>query len=84
MEMNKVKIMSELFKIIAIIAYITMIITVIVVPSDDNMYEYMFYELAIFLFSSYSKCIVDTKILERIIKEEIQKLGDRSNRRNKW
>lgn len=78
------KIMSELFKIIAIIAYITMIITVIVVPSDDNMYEYMFYELAIFLFSSYSKCIVDTKILERIIKEEIQKLGDRSNRRNKW
>ena len=78
------KILSELFKIIAIITYITMIITVIVVPSDDNVYEYMFYELAIFLFSSYSKCLVDTKILERIIKEEIQKLGDRSNRRNKW
>ena len=50
------KILSELFKIIAIITYITMIITVIVVPSDDNVYEYMFYELAIFLFSSYSKC----------------------------
>ena len=77
------KILSELFKIIAIITYITMIITVIVVPSDDNMYEYMFYELAIFLFSSYSKCIVDTKILERIIKEEMWRLEDRSNRSNK-
>ena len=83
MEMNKVKIMSELFKIMAIITYITMIITVIVVPSDDNVYEYMFYELAIFLFSSYSKCLVDTKILERIIKEEMWRLEDRSNRSNK-
>lgn len=77
------KILSELFKIIAIITYITMIITVIVVPSDDNVYEYMFYELAIFLFSSYSKCLVDTKILERIIKEEMWRLEDRSNRGNK-
>lgn len=77
------KIMSELFKIMAIITYITMIITVIVVPSDDNVYEYMFYELAIFLFSSYSKCIVDTKILERRIKKEMQKFWDRSNRSNK-
>ncbi|MDM8261877.1 hypothetical protein [Ligilactobacillus salivarius] len=77
------KILSELFKIIAIITYITMIITVIVVPSDDNVYEYMFYELAIFLFSSYSKCLVDTKILERIIKEEMWRLEDRSNRSNK-
>lgn len=77
------KIMSELFKIMAIITYITMIITVIVVPSDDNVYEYMFYELAIFLFSSYSKCLVDTKILERIIKEEMWRLEDRSNRSNK-
>ena len=81
--MNKVKIMSELFKIMAIITYITMIITLIVVPSDDNVYEYMFYELAIFLFSSYSKCIVDTKILERRIKKEMQKFQDRSNRSNK-
>ena len=77
------KIMSELFKIMAIITYITMIITVIVVPSDDNVYEYIFYELAIFLFSSYSKCLVDTKILERIIKEEMWRLEDRSNRSNK-
>ena len=67
----------------AIITYITMIITVIVVPSDDNVYEYIFYELAIFLFSSYSKCLVDTKILERIIKEEMWRLEDRSNRSNK-
>lgn len=67
------KIMSKLFKILGFITYITMIITVIVVPSDDNVYEYMFYELAIFLFSSYSKCIVDTKILERRIKKEMQK-----------
>lgn len=78
------KMLSKLFKIMAIITYITMIITVIVVPSDDNVYEYMFYELAIFLFSSYSKCIVDTKILERRIKKEMQKFEDRSNRRNKW
>ena len=77
------KMLSELFKIMAIITYITMIITVIVVPSDDNVYEYMFYELAIFLFSSYSKCLVDTKILERIIKEEMWRLEDRSNRSNK-
>ena len=81
--MQRMKILSELFKIIAIITYITMIITVIVVPSDDNVYEYMFYELAIFLFSSYSKCLVDTKILERIIKEEMWRLEDRSNRSNK-
>lgn len=77
------KIMSELFKIMAIITYITMIITVIVVPSDDNVYEYMFYELAIFLFSSYSKCIVDTKILERIIKKEMWKLEEKELNRSK-
>lgn len=77
------KMLSKLFKIMEIITYIVMIITVIAVSSDANVYEYLFYEIVIFSLFSYSKYIVDAEILKRRIKKEMQKLEDRSNRRNK-
>ena len=75
--------LSKLFKILAIITYIAMIITVIVVHPDANVYEYLFYEIVILSLFSCSKYIVDTKILERRIKKEMHKIKDKSNRRNK-
>lgn len=70
------KILSKLFKTIEIITYIAMIITVITVSSDANVYEYLFYEIVIFSLFSYSKYIVDVELLKRKIKESDGKLAD--------
>lgn len=78
------KMLSKLFKILGFIVFIAMPVTEIVFRHDANVDEYViFYEVPIFLLFYFLKYIVDTKILERRIKKEMQKLDDRSNRRNK-
>lgn len=77
--------LSKLFKILGFIVFIAMLVTEIVFRHDANVDEYVIlYEVPIFLLFCFLKYIVDTKILERRIKKEMQKLEDRSNRRNKW
>ena len=78
------KIMSKLFKILETIAFIAMIITLIIFWHDTNhLLEYILYEGGIFLLCHYSKYIVDAKFLKRRVKKEMQRLEDRSNRRNR-
>lgn len=78
------KMLSKLFKILGFIVFIAMLVTEIVFRHDANVDKYVIlYEVPIFLLFCFLKYIVDTKILERKIKKEIQKLDDRSNRRNK-
>ena len=77
--------LSKLFEILSIIVCIAMIITLIVFWHDTNhLLEYILYEGGIFLLCHYSKYIVDAKFLKRRVEKEMWKLGDRSNRRNKW
>lgn len=84
MEMQKIKMLSKLFKILGFIVFIAMLVTEIVFRHDANVDEYVIlYEVPIFLLFCFLKYIVDTEILERKIKKEMQKLDDRSNRRNK-
>lgn len=78
------EILSKLFKILGFIAFIAMLVTEIVFRHDANVDKYVIlYEVPIFLLFCFLKYIVDTKILERKIKKEMQKLENRSNRRNK-
>lgn len=79
------EIMGKLFNILEIIAFIAMIITLIIFWHDpNNLPEYILCECGIFLLCHYSKYIVDTRILKRRIKKEMQKIENKSNRRNKW
>lgn len=79
------KIVSKLLGWLMIISVFAIVITIIISAFhfDDYLLQCFLYEISIFLISFYLKDMFDAELLERKIKEEIWKLEDRSNRRNK-
>lgn len=79
------KMLSKLLGWLMIISVFAIVITIIISAFhfDDYLLQCFLYEISIFLISFYSKDMFDAELLERKIKEEMWKLEDKSNRRNK-